>query len=230
MIALLGASSKGKKSKKMSDKIYVNAQRILKALLGLQRAYPLERRMQKEACDTTRETYLAVLARWVHSGAAPSVDGFDLESLDELTALDTLFIVNGHLSCPPFSVAASDIRVHCPHASFHVFSALDAFAVPRLLGTAATIETRCAVSGAPIGFSVSEKGEPCLEDNDRIAVAFQKVSNHIVRYALDLAPGIRFVLPQHAKGLRQTLTLAESAALAHAFYAFQRKLLKDASL
>ena len=216
----------------MNDKpqIHTDAQRILAALIGLQRAYPLERRLQKEACDTTRETYLAVLARWVHSGVAPSVDGFDLESLDELTALDVLMMVNSHLSCPPFSVAATDIRVHCPHASFYVFSALDAFAVPRLLDTAATIETRCAVSAEPISFSVSEKGEPCLEDNDRIAVAFQKVSNHIARYALDLAPGIRFVLPRHAKALRQTLTLAESAALAHTFYAFQRKWLKNESL
>ena len=227
MIVLVGASPKGEKPKKMSDKIYVNAQRILEALLGLQRAYPLERRMQKEACDTTREAYLAVLARWVHSGAAPSVDGFDLESLDELSALDALMIVDDHIGCPPFSVVATDIRVHCPQASFHVFSALDALDVPRLLNAAATIKTRCAVSGEPISFSLSEKGEPRVEDNHRIAVAFQKVSNHIARYALDLAPGIRFVLPQHAKALRQTLTLAESAALAHAFYAFQRKLLKD---
>lgn len=208
---------------------HADAQRILTALIGMQRAYPLERRMLKEACDTTRETYLAVLLRWVHSGAAPSVDGFDLESLDELSALDALMIVDNHIGCAPFSVAATDIRVHCPHASFYVFSALDAIALPRLLNTAATIEAHCAVSGAPISFSLSEKGEPCLEDIDQISVAFQKVSNHITRYTLDLAPGIRFVLAQHAKTLRQTLTLAESAALAHAFYAFQRKLLKDES-
>ena len=216
----------------MPDKsqIHADAQRILAALIGLQRAYPIERRMLKEACDATRETYLAVLARWVHSGAAPSVDGFDLESLDELSALDALMIVDDHIGCAPFSVATTDIRVHCPHASFYVFSSLDAFALPRLLDTAATIETRCAVSGEPISFSLSEKGEPRLEDNDRIGVAFQKVSNHITRYAPDLAPGIRFVLPQHAKALRQTLTPAESAALAHAFYAFQRKLLKDGSI
>ncbi|MBT9612929.1 MAG: hypothetical protein IV108_06660 [Burkholderiales bacterium] len=209
---------------------HADSQRVLAALMGLHHAYPLERRMQKEACDATRETYLAVLLRWVHTGTAPSVDGFDHESLDELAALDAAHIVNGKISCPPFSVAATDMAVHTPHGTLHAFSAIDALAMPRLLNAAATIETRCALSGESISFTVTEKGELRLEDINRAVVAFQKVSNHIARYTLDLAPGIRFVLPQHAAALRQTLSLAESAAVAHAFYAFQRKLLKGDAL
>ena len=74
----------------MTDKpkLHPDSQRVLAALTGLHRAFPLERRLQKEACDATRETYLAALLRWVQTGVAPSVDGFDVESLDELTALD----------------------------------------------------------------------------------------------------------------------------------------------
>jgi hypothetical protein len=46
------------------------------------------------------------------------------------------------------------------------------------------------------------------------------------RYGFDLAPGIRFVRPQHVGLLRQTLTLGETCAVASAFYAFQRQLLR----
>lgn len=85
------------------------------------------------------------------------------------------------------------------------------------------------MSGETISFSLTENGELRLVEMERVVVAFQKVANNIARYALDLAPGIRFVLTQHAQTLRQTLALAETAALAHAFYAFQRKLLKGDS-
>ena len=51
-----------------------NTQRILSALTGMHRAYPLERRIKNEACDETRETYLAVLLRWQQTGTPPSVD------------------------------------------------------------------------------------------------------------------------------------------------------------
>ena len=200
---------------------HIDAPRIVAALTGLQRAYPLERRIQQEACDTTRETYFAVLLRWVHSGVAPCVDGFDLEALDELIALDALQAVGGRISCPPFSGVPTDTQVHFPHVSVSALSALDALALPRLLDTAATIDTRCAISGEPICFMVTDAGDLHADDH-AVSVAFQKVASHITRYALDLAPGIRFVLTAHANASRQTLTLAEAATVANAFYAFQR--------
>lgn len=181
--------------------------------------------MQNEACDATRETYLAVLLRWVHSGVAPCVDGFDLEALDELIALDALQIVDGCISCPPFSVVPTDTQVHFPHVSVSTLSALDALALPRLMDTAASIQARCVISGEPISFMVTETGD-LYADDQMVSVAFQKVANHITRYALDLAPGIGFVLTAHAHALRQTLTLAEAATVANTFYAFQRALLR----
>jgi hypothetical protein len=48
-----------------------------------------------------------------------------------------------------------------------------------------------------------------------------------MRYAVDLAPGIRFVKPEIGTGRPQTLTLAEALAVANAFYAFQRAMLKE---
>lgn len=214
----------------MSSKTEINAdsQRVLAALTGLHRAYPLERRISNEACDDTRETYLAVLLRWIHTGVAPLTDGFDRESLDELAALDAVFIVDGQIGCPPFNVAVTDIQVHFPHETLHVLSALDALALPRLLNAPATIETRCAMSGEPISFTLTQAGELRSEEMDATLVAFQKVANEVARYTFDLAPGIRFVLPQHSAGLRQTLTLGEASAVANAFYSFQRRLIKEA--
>ena len=212
----------------MTDKPQTNAdtQRILSALVGMQRAYPLERRIRNEACDDTRETYLAVLLRWLQTGTAPSTDGFDRDALDELTALDAIFIVNGQIGCPPFNVVKTDIQVHFPHETLHVLSALDALALPRMLNAPATIETRCAMSGEPITFSLTKEGELSAAEQNAALVAFQKAANTITRYTFDLAPGIRFVLPQHSQALKQTLTLGEASAVANTFYSFQRKLLK----
>jgi hypothetical protein len=204
-----------------------DSQRVLAALMGLHRAFPVERRITKEACDDTRETYLAILLRWIQTAAAPLTAGFDREALDELAALDAIFIVNEQIGCPPFNVASTDIQVHFPHASLHALSALDALAMPRLLDAPATIETRCAMSGEPISLTLTKAGELRAEEMQSAVVAFQKVANQVARYTFDLAPGIRFVLPQHAAGLRQTLSLSEAAAVANAFYAFQRKLLKE---
>ena len=203
-----------------------NSQRVLAALMGLHRAYPLQQRIDDKACDSTRETYQAVLLRWIHTAVPPLTTGFDHEALDELTALDAVFILNEHIGCPPFNVATTDIQVHFPHQTLHALSALDALALPRLLDAPATIETRCAMSGEPIHFSLTKNGELRAEEMQSAVVAFQKVANQVVRYTFDLAPGIRFVLPQHANALQQTLTLGEASAVANAFYAFQRKLLK----
>lgn len=213
----------------MTDKPQTSAdtQRILAALVGLQRAYPLARRIQNEACDDTRETYLAVLLRWLQTGAAPLTDGFDREALDELAALDAIFIVNGQIGCPPFNVVQTDIQVHFPHATLHTLSALDALALPRMLRAPATVETRCAMSGEPVRFNLTQNGELFVSERDTALVAFQKAANMITRYTFDLAPGIRFVLPQHSHALKQTLTLSEAAAVANTFYSFQRKLLQD---
>ena len=84
----------------MTEKPQTNAdtQRIISALVGMQRAYPLERRIRNEACDDMRETYLAVLLRWLQTGTAPSTDGFDRDALDELTALDAIFPRRGRLT------------------------------------------------------------------------------------------------------------------------------------
>ena len=213
----------------MTDKpqAIADSQRVLAALMGLHRAYPLERRINDEACDDTRETYMAVLLRWLQTGVAPLTEGFDRESLDELAALDAVFIVDGQIGCPPFNVASTDIQVHFPHETLHVLSALDALALPRLLRAPATIETRCAMSGEPIRLTLTQEGELRSEEMDAALVAFQKAANEVARYTFDLAPGIRFVLPQHSAGLRQTLTLGEASAVANAFYAFQRRLLKE---
>lgn len=206
--------------------LQVDPQRVFSALMGLHRAYPLERRILKEACDATRETYLAVLLRWVQTASAPSADGLDREALEELFALDALFPAEDRIACPPFSPVATELLVHCPHATLHALSALDALAMPRILGTGATIEARCAMSGVPLQIRMTEAGEVIAQDMDVARVVFRKVSDNVSRYAFDLAPGIRFVSAGAGGTLMQSLSLGEAIAVAHAFYNFQRKLIR----
>lgn len=205
---------------------HADPQRVLSALMALHRAWPLERRIRREACDATRETYVAVLLRWIQVGVAPTMQGFDPETLEELTALDALLPVEDRLGCPPFSAAATDIRVHFPHETVFALSALDALALPRLVGAAATIEASCAMSGRPVRLRVTEEGVPAGDGPAGIVVALRKVADRVDRYAFDLAPGIRFVDAEAASGLRQSLDLAEACAVANAFYAYQRTLIR----
>lgn len=200
-------------------------QRVLAALMGLHRAWPLERRIRQEACDSTRETYLAVLLRWVQAGVAPTADGFDREALEELVALDAIFPIEERLSCPPFSASATDIAIHFPHETVYALSALDALAVPRLVGAPATIETHCVVSNAPLTIRLTQDGALRAGDVNAARVIFRKIADRVDRYALHLAPGMRFVSVEQA--LPQTLSLPEALAVANAFYGFQRALIRS---
>jgi Alkylmercury lyase len=205
----------------------VDSQRTLSALVALHRAFPLESRLKKQACDSSREAYVAVLRRWMQTGVAPLRDGFDQESIDELTALDALSIHGEEISCPPFSASPTDIAVHFPHASVYAASALDALALPRLCAAGARIASRCPVSGEDIGFTLTPEGRLPEEDMRRAVVAMVKVVPTVARYAVDLAPGIRFVTTEVGQGRAQTLTLVEALTVANAFYAFQRGMLRD---
>lgn len=214
----------------MSQSAQADISKVLAALKGLHRAFPIEERLKTQACDSTRETYLAVLARWVQTASAPAPDGFDAEALDELLALDALFLTEDEqaIGAAPFCPVATDISVNFPHETLHALSALDALALPRLLGTAGVIETRCPMSGQPISLQIDAQGQPLPEEIHKTIVVFIKVSEQIGHYSLDVAPGIRFVHPSLSGRFPQTLSLAEAAAVSHAFYAFQRKMLAGA--
>lgn len=200
--------------------------KILAALKGLHRAFPIEQRLKTQACDSSRETYLAALSRWMQTSAAPSPAGFDAGSLEELMALDALYFTEDEqaIGVPPFCPVETDIAVHFPHEKLFAVSAIDALAQPRILKSAATIETFCPVSGQPIQIRVDAQGAPFESDQDKAVVVFRKISDDPRHYAADIAPGIRFVHPALSSQFPQQLTLAEAAAVAHGFYAFQRKL------
>lgn len=200
--------------------------KILAALKGLHRAFPIEQRLKTQACDSTRETYLAVLSRWIQTSAAPSPTGFDTEALEELMALDALFLTEDELAIgiAPFCPVQTDIVVHFPHENLYALSAIDALALPRILKTAGSIETRCPASGQPITLTIDANGSPLQGEIAQALVAFIKLSDDPQHYSTDLAPGIRFIHPALASQFPQHLTLTEAAAAAHGFYAFQRKL------
>jgi hypothetical protein len=205
-----------------------NLNKILAALRGLQRAFPLEQRLKTQACDSSHETYLAALTRWMQTSAAPAPTGFDAEALEELMALDALYFTEDEqsLGLPPFCPVETDIAVHFPHEKLFAVSAIDAFAQPRILKSAATIETYCPVSGQQIHIRVDAQGAPFESDQDKAVAVFRKISDEPRHYAADVAPGIRLVHPAFAGQFPQHLSLAEAAAVAHGFYAFQRKLLQ----
>jgi len=210
----------------MSQSAQADINKVLAALKGLHRAFPIEQRLKTQACDSTRETYLAVLSRWVQTASAPSPAGFDAEALDELLALDAIYLTEDEQSigAAPFCPVATDISVNFPHETLYALSALDALALPRVLGTAGIIETRCLASGQPLSLQIDAQGNPLPEELHKAIVVFLKASDSIQHYALDVAPGIRFVHPSLTGRFPQILSLAEAAATAHAFYAFQRKI------
>lgn len=201
--------------------------RVLAALKGLHRAFPIEERLKTQACESTQETYLAILARWIRTASAPSPEGFDPEALDELLALDAIFLTEDEqaIGAAPFCPIDTDIAVRFPHETLYALSALDALALPRMLGTAGVIETLCPASKQPISLQVDARGNPLPEDLDKAIVVFLKSSNQVQHYSLDVAPGIRFVHSSMKGRFTQSLGLAEGAATANAFYAFQRKML-----
>lgn len=205
-----------------------NLNKILAALKGLHRAFPIEQRLKTQACDSSRETYLAVLARWMQTSAAPSPAGFDPEALEELMALDAVYLSEDEqaLGAAPFCPVKTDLTLHFPHETLYAVSAIDALALPRILETAATLETWCPASGQAIQIRIDAQGSPFESDQDKAIVAFRKISDDPHHYAADVAPGIRFVHPTLAAQFPQHLSLAEAAAVAHGFYAFQRKLFK----
>lgn len=205
-----------------------NLPRVLGALRALHRAFPIEQRLESQACDSTRETYLAALTRWIQTSAAPSPAGFDAESLEELMALDALYFTEDEaaIGVPPFCPVETDIRLHFPHETLYAVSAIDALALPRILATPATLETFCPASGEPIQIRLDAQGAPFAADLGHAFVAFRKLSDAPRHYAQDVAPGIRFVHPALASQFPQRLSLAEAAAVAHGFYAFQRRWLK----
>jgi alkylmercury lyase-like protein len=196
--------------------------------MALHRAWPIERRIGQEASDSARETYRAVLTRWIKTASAPAPAGLDAESLDELLALDALFLTDDEqaIAAPPFCPAKTNIAVHFPHEALYALSALDALALPRLLGSACVIEARCPVSGKPISVQLDARGNPMEGELDKAVVILSKTSDHVQHYALDLAPGIRFLHADSGAAFPQCLSLAEGIAVAHAFYGFQRKLLR----
>lgn len=211
----------------MSQSAQADINKVLAALKGLHRAFPVEQRLKTQACDSTRETYLAVLARWVQTSAAPSPAGFDAEALDELLALDALYLTEDEqaIGAAPFCPIETDIKISFPHETLYALSALDALALPRLLGTAGIIETRCPASNQPISLQIDAQGNPLPADLDGALVAFIKISDQVQHYSHDVAGGIRFIHPALGGRFPQSLALTEAAAVAHAFYAFQRKML-----
>lgn len=211
----------------MSQSAQADINKVLAALKGLHRAFPIEQRLKTQACDSTRETYLAVLARWVQTASAPAPAGFDAEALDELLALDALYLTEDEqaIGAAPFCPVVTDIKVNFPHETLYALSALDALALPRTLETAGVIETRCPLTGLAISLQIDAQGNPLPDQIHNAIVVFMKTSDHIQHYSLDLAPGIRFAHPSLNGRFVQTLGLVEAATVSHAFYAFQRKML-----
>lgn len=211
----------------MTQSAQADLNKVLAALKALHRAFPIEQRLKTQACDSTRETYLALLARWIRTAAAPAPAGFDAEALDELLALDAIYLSGNEeaIGLAPFCPAATDIAVHFPHETLYALSAIDALALPRLLATAGVIESRCPVSGQTIRLQIDAHGNPLPEELDKAVVVFRKISEQVQHYAHDVAGGIRFLNPALRGRFPQTLTLAEAAAVAHAFFAFQRKMM-----
>jgi alkylmercury lyase len=96
-----------------------------------------------------RAVHRSVLHSFANTGAPPRLDPADarkLAALDLLVLGEDAVVVGAY----PFTTAATDHRVILPRGITNAMCSLDALAIAPVFWSRTRIESRCAVTGAPI--------------------------------------------------------------------------------
>ena len=181
------------------------------------------------APPAVRAAYAEVLRCWVREGKPPAADIARKSLLEALRALDALVLDDDGIGCYPFSARARGIHVHFVDHSrqtVDAMCALDALAIPRLSRHASQITAACVNCLCQISIDVEANGSLEHSNSCGTRVWWRRVTRNAEQSCDGLCTGIEFLCRDCAlPAAALSFTLPEAAAMANAFFAFQRRLL-----
>lgn len=199
--------------------------RFQTALQRLKDECPLEYSIAN-ASPQLQAAYVEVLRHWLEKATPPSCDLLPRSFLDALLAMDVVVEQEAGIGCYPFSARDTDIHVDHGAGVVAAMCAFDALAIPRLVRGASRVTARCMVCRCHLAAAVEANGSLAHGTDEGIRVVWSPRDRTKGACSDALCSGIRFLCkhcsaPEDAAGY----TLAEAAALANNFFAFQARLL-----
>jgi len=206
--------------------------RLKEAVMAAQEAireiFPLKQRVAM-APIPIRAAYITVLNHWCSRAATPKADVINPTQLATLVELDAIIEQKKGLGCYPFSADETSFLVRSANSDkVYAFCALDALAIPRLLGQSARIEVRCASCGHALYCEVAANGALPKQTLDHMVMTWEQGS--LIDAGSQachrmLCPHIHFMCTDCA-GWSQAhiFTLPQAMIIANTFFAFQLDL------
>lgn len=170
----------------------------------------------------------------MREGDPPRSDIAPKALLEALDALDAVVLDEDRVGCYPFSARNRGINVHFaeePRKAVHAMCALDALAIPRLSRRPACVRAPCAICRADVAIDIEASGsvERSNSNLPGTGVIWRAEAPNRQRSCDGLCTAIEFLCRHCAQPTdARTFTLPEGAAMANAFFGFQRRLLADA--
>lgn len=201
-------------------------------LAALSREFPLAARLESLP-DEVHDTYGRIIAEWYAGGTAPRQDRFNQEHLTALAQADAVVLTPRGIGCYPFSATPTDIRVRYRDHTCHAMCAIDALAIPCIIGTPAEIEAICKVCRSPLSIKVDPTTGPRVGRRKDVAITHSGVAvlytpspgQHEV-CCKQLCPNIVFVCEECLDPREpRPLSVAAATVVGSEFFAFQRALL-----
>ncbi len=187
--------------------------------------FPLQARLEI-AEKPIQESYARVLQAWIEGAAAPPAESIPVRHLEWLVAIDAVTQTPQGLSCYPFSATETSIRARfgatrCVHA----MCAIDALAIPGLVGMQTHIEAFCAGCRHPVFTAIHSYGTVVSSTPTPLYVIYQEPTTTQGACCQRLCPGIGFLCSACLQPeSRQVLTLEEALFIGRKFFAFQSRL------
>lgn len=201
-------------------------------LAALSREFPLAARLESLPAEM-HDTYGRIIAEWYARGTAPPQDRFNQEHLTALAQADAVVLTPDGIGCYPFSAGPTDIRVRHGDYSCHAMCAIDALAIPCIVGVPAEIEAVCKVCRGPQSIKVDPaSGAPTGRCKDvaithsGVAVLYSPSPGQHEVCCKQLCPNIVFVCEDCLDPREpRPLSVAAATVVGSEFFAFQRPLL-----
>lgn len=144
-------------------------------LAALSREFPLATRLESLP-DDVHDTYGGIVAEWYGTGVAPQQDRFNQEHLTALAQADAVVLTPHGIGCYPFSATPTDNRVRYRDHTCHAMCAIDALAIPCIVGAPAEIEAICKICRSPLSIKVDPTTGPRVGRRKDIAITHSGVA------------------------------------------------------